>query len=78
LSLQPIEAFPCGSCGGASQVVDSRPKKGYTWRRRKCLDCGRKVTTYEYIGLKPLSVQKLKKDLWDISTALEEAIVGIE
>lgn len=51
----------CPSCGHIeSKVVDSRPSEdGSTIRRRReCLDCGRRFTTYERLGENPLVVLK--------------------
>lgn len=51
----------CPSCGKLdSKVVDSRPSDdGLSIRRRReCLNCGRRFTTYERIGESPLVVIK--------------------
>ena len=51
----------CPSCGNLeSNVVDSRPSEDGTAirRRRECLDCGRRFTTYERLGENPLIVIK--------------------
>ncbi len=51
----------CPSCGEIdSKVVDSRPSEdGSTIRRRReCLRCGRRFTTYERLGENPLVVLK--------------------
>lgn len=51
----------CPSCGQIeSKVVDSRPSEdGSTIRRRReCLECGRRFTTYERLGENPLIVLK--------------------
>ena len=51
----------CPSCGNLeSKVVDSRPSEDGTAirRRRECLDCGRRFTTYERLGENPLIVIK--------------------
>ena len=37
----------CIRCGGHSTTVDSRPKGDLIKRRRKCLDCDGRWTTYE-------------------------------
>ena len=53
----------CPYCGSArDKVVDSRSSKGARSirRRRQCLRCGRRFTTYEYIEETPLMV--IKKD----------------
>lgn len=51
----------CPSCGYLeSKVVDSRPSEdGSTIRRRReCLECGRRFTTYERLGENPVIVVK--------------------
>ena len=51
----------CPACGNTeSKVVDSRPSEDGTAirRRRECLDCGRRFTTYERLGDNPLLVTK--------------------
>lgn len=51
----------CPSCGyPESKVVDSRPSEDNTTirRRRECLDCAHRFTTYERMGENPLIVVK--------------------
>lgn len=51
----------CPSCGfPESKVVDSRPSDDGTTirRRRECLDCKHRFTTYERLGDSPLLVTK--------------------
>ncbi len=51
----------CPSCGyDESKVVDSRPTEDGTSirRRRKCISCGYRFTTYERLGENPLIVVK--------------------
>lgn len=51
----------CPSCGFLeSKVVDSRPAEDGTSirRRRECLSCGRRFTTYERLGDNTLVVSK--------------------
>ena len=53
----------CQYCGCMdSKVIDSRPTDdGYSIRRRReCIQCGRRFTTYEKVELSPLFV--VKKD----------------
>ncbi len=53
----------CPYCGtNRDKVIDSRSSKGTrsVRRRRECLKCGRRFTTYEYIEETPLMV--IKKD----------------
>ncbi len=51
----------CPYCGYPDdKVVDSRSVKdgAATRRRRECLSCGKRFTTYEYIEVSPLMVVK--------------------
>ena len=51
----------CPFCGyKESKVIDSRPAEGYTTirRRRECLSCAKRFTTYETIERMPLVVVK--------------------
>lgn len=51
----------CPSCGfSESKVVDSRPTEDDTSirRRRECLECGHRFTTYERLGDNPIVVIK--------------------
>ena len=52
----------CPACGNSdSKVIDSRPSdKTSIRRRRECLGCGKRFTTYEIIEASPLFV--IKKD----------------
>lgn len=51
----------CPSCNHIEdKVVDSRLSRGgrSIRRRRECLDCGKRFTTYEHVEQEPLSVRK--------------------
>ena len=38
----------CRECGSYNiKVVDSREHDGYIWRRRMCVDCGKRMSTIE-------------------------------
>ena len=51
----------CPGCGfSESKVLDSRPAEGSIRRRRECLNCQRRFTTYERIEDTPVMV--VKKD----------------
>lgn len=51
----------CPYCGGAeSKVIDSRTSNEGVRRRRKCLSCSARFTTYEHI--QPHSIFVAKKD----------------
>jgi transcriptional repressor NrdR len=59
----------CPYCGSEQlDVINSRPtkKNAQIWRRRKCLNCGGLITTYEKIDLSYLKVVKKsgKKELF--------------
>ncbi|MBQ7847671.1 MAG: transcriptional repressor NrdR [Clostridia bacterium] len=50
----------CPNCGFTeSKVIDSRPtENGSIRRRRECLSCKRRFTTYEFVETVPLTVVK--------------------
>lgn len=51
----------CPECGcEESKVIDSRPTENKVRRRRECISCGFRFTTYEIIEDTPLMI--LKKD----------------
>ena len=51
----------CPECGcEESKVIDSRPTENKVRRRRECIQCGARFTTYEIIEEVPLMV--IKKD----------------
>ncbi len=51
----------CPECGcEESKVIDSRPTENKVRRRRECIKCGMRFTTYEIIEEIPLMV--IKKD----------------
>lgn len=51
----------CPYCGyPESKVIDSRPTETQIRRRRECMHCGRRFTTYEKIETIPMMV--IKKD----------------
>lgn len=45
----PGSSFPCPSCGGGSSVKDSRPSGGGIRRRRVCLSCSHRWSTWETV-----------------------------
>lgn len=73
----------CPFCGYTeSKVVDSRPAEDgeKIRRRRECLSCGKRFTTYEVVETAPLMV--IKKDdsrqLFDRSKLLKGLIIACE
>jgi len=65
------EPFPCPLCGTKMGIVDSRPtllgNAAAVRRRRKCLQCNHRLTTYECEAI---------KDAEDMRTALGR-VVGL-
>jgi len=60
-----------------TKVVDSRGSQEFVIRRRReCLDCGRRFTTYEKIEESPLKV--IKKDGTRIPFDREKIRIGLE
>jgi transcriptional repressor NrdR len=47
------------------KVVDSRVSGSSIRRRRECLACARRFTTYEYIEMVPLTFPTRKITRWD-------------
>jgi hypothetical protein len=56
-----VTTLRCPACklGDLGDIIDSRMIQGghVRWRRRKCLACGRRWTTYERPHLKPAPCQ---------------------
>lgn len=53
----------CPNCDGTeNRVVDTRTSRGgrAVRRRRECMDCGGRFTTYEYVESRPIQI--LKRD----------------
>jgi transcriptional repressor NrdR len=68
----------CPRCGeDDDRVIDSRlAREGSAVRRRReCLACGERFTTYEYVELKPLIV--VKKDGRRVSYERDKVVGGI-
>lgn len=57
------------------KVVDSRMSGSSIRRRRECLACGRRFTTYEYIEMVPLTV--IKRDNSREAFQREKLLAGI-
>ena len=69
----------CPSCGHLeSKVIDSRPSAdgNSIRRRRECLECRKRFTTYETIEMLPLIVIKkdLSRETFDRSKLLKSVI----
>lgn len=44
-----MSGFLC-QCGGKTQTIDTRPTTTGVRRRRKCITCGLRFTTYEVVS----------------------------
>lgn len=58
-------------CGADTGVKDSRVKKGYVWRRRKCQGCGEVFTTYETIRGDSTKEDVIREDIINSITNVE-------
>ncbi|MCI5600828.1 MAG: transcriptional regulator NrdR [Hallerella porci] len=58
------------------KVVDSRSSGLSIRRRRECLECGKRFTTYEYVEMTPLTV--VKRDGCREPFKREKLLAGIE
>ena len=78
----------CPFCGYEdTKVIDSRPSEGKKRRRRECIQCGKRFTTYEIVEKPVLMVQKKdgsfepfdrEKLILGISTATKKRAVSLE
>ncbi|MDE2975787.1 MAG: transcriptional regulator NrdR [Gemmatimonadota bacterium] len=69
----------CPVCKSASKVVDSRTARGgrAIRRRRECLDCAGRFTTYERVEERPLQVVKQDGSAEDFRRDKLEASVAV-
>ena len=69
----------CPVCNSASKVVDSRTARGgrAIRRRRECLDCRRRFSTYERVEERPLQVVKRDGSAEDFQRDKLEASIGV-
>lgn len=77
-ALRRHAAMMCPFCHhGETKVIDSRASQQFVVRRRRqCLDCERRFTTYEKIEESPLKV--VKKDGTRVPFDREKIRVGLE
>ena len=47
ISEKVTNILVCNSCGSDTTVYDSREIEGVRRRYRRCIECGKRVTTYE-------------------------------
>ena len=67
----------CPFCGyEESKVIDSRPtdEGERIRRRRECLECGKRFTTYEMIEKRPVSIEMLDHAISDIETVIQNSL----
>jgi hypothetical protein len=72
-------SFLCPLCGGGTGVSDSRPFANGIRRRRYCVQCGERLSTYEHVvGSDPRREQKILlrtiKELYGVIAQLEAEI----
>ena len=69
----------CPVCSSASKVVDSRTARGgrAIRRRRECLDCQHRFTTYERVEERPLQVVKQDGSAEDFQRDKLEASIAV-
>jgi transcriptional regulator NrdR family protein len=71
----------CPNCGQTnnSVVLDSRPLRHTVRRRRKCLSCDERFSTYEYVRLKLTKTKMVDfiRDLETIKAKTDRVISGI-
>ena len=63
----------CPKCGSKTKVIDTRDSDQFEtcwWRRRQCLNCKHKFTTYEILPEVLMELQLTKKTLYKIRKAL--------
>jgi len=58
----PLSVVECPYCGSDSRVLDSRGVSGQVRRRRQCMSCERRFTTYERIADPEIRVVKRDGD----------------
>ena len=66
----------CRFCSGETKVTDKRDSEGETRRRRECLKCGKRFTTYERIEEPHFMV--VKKDKSRIPFSRDKLRIGID
>lgn len=64
LSALIVDGVQCPRCNGESRVFNSRDVNGARWRRRRCVQCGHRYSTYEihakeYERLKRIDVSQI-------------------
>ena len=68
----------CNKCGSNEiACVDSRKNNDYTRRRKKCLCCGNRITTYEISEFDFNKINELKEEMAERRKKLFEEIERI-
>lgn len=62
--------FRCPHCTGRTCVRDSRPRHGSIYRRRVCLSCKRRFSTYEVMAVGEGTAPILSRSLVDLRTSI--------
>jgi transcriptional regulator NrdR family protein len=65
-----VDGVQCPKCNGESRVIDSRDGETSRRRRRECLSCKHRYSTYEIHAAEYDRLQVLKIDLGQINAAI--------
>lgn len=72
----------CGACGSGQVVVkDTRPTTDMIRRRRRCLDCGHRFTTFEKTsegGAAPADIMQIARSALLEAEILHRRLVNLE
>lgn len=71
--------IPCPNCGTeANAVLDSRAGSNGTIRRRRgCVKCGWRFTTYEIVGINAVTSTTILTDMRQIGQTLEQVLEDV-
>jgi transcriptional regulator NrdR family protein len=67
---QIVDSVQCPECNGESRVIDSRDTDEARRRRRVCLHCGHRYTTYEIHAAAYERLQMLKVDIEKVESVI--------
>lgn len=65
-----VDSVQCPACNGESRVIDSRDGETARRRRRECLSCKNRYSTYEIHANEYDRLQVLKIDMGQIDAAI--------
>lgn len=65
-----VDSVQCPACNGESRVIDSRDGESARRRRRECLTCKHRYSTYEIHAEEYDKLRAFKIDLGQIESAI--------